>query len=493
MNRFTTIVSRQLLIALGFFTIPFCLSAQKQTKTFTESFEVTKDAVLDINTSYADIEFETWDQDRVTVTATFELEGATKEEAKDYYDNAPIEILGNSKKVSITSKSERMGLFPDREFNIDFEDFDIDIPDVSSFVVEMSQIAPFPEILDMPPLPMTTAFRFDYDAYKKDGERYMKKWQKNFEKSFDKKHQKRLEDWGEKMEKRAEEFEGRMEEQEEKIEVYEKRRNKLLEARIEKRNQKMEAYEERRNVLVQKREKVIVERLRGRDSIRFFRTDSIRSSPNTFYFLSDGRNKNYKIKKTIKIKLPKTTRIQMNVRHGEVKLAENTNNLNATLSHSSLYASSIDGGDTKVSASYSPVSVQRWIRGQLQANYSKNVSLSQVLDLQLNTTSSDVAIDELLGKAFIKSDFGPLVIKSISSTFEELDLSLKNAELRLPLPNSPTAIYIKGTNSELTTPSGLQLVATKNGNTIIHKGNYLKGNGGATIHITSEYSDVVIQ
>jgi hypothetical protein len=484
MNRPITLVSRQLIIALGFFTIPFCLSAQKQTKTFTESFEVTKDAVLDINTSYADIESETWDKDKVTVTATFELEGATEEEAKTYYDSEPIEILGNSKKVSITSKSQRMGLFPEHELNFDFEDFDIDIPDVSSFVVEMSQIAPFPEMLDMPPLPLTTAFRFDYDAYKKGGERYMKKWQKNFEKSFDKKHQKRLEDWGDKMEKRAEKSQERSEEQEQMT-------RELIEKTVEARTKAAEM-----------KGRLMVKRLQGRkslfaqkDSTRtfFFRTDSITNGPNVFYSSSNGQHKNYKVKKVIKVKIPKGMRIQMKVRHGEVKLAENTNNLNATLSHASLWASSIDGGDTKVSASYSPVSVQRWIRGQLQANYSKNVSLSQVLDLQLSTTSSDVTIDELLGKAFIKTDFGPLVIKSFGNTFEVLDLSLKNAELRLPLPNSPTAFYIKGTNSELTIPSVLQLVATKNGNTIIHKGNYLKPKGSATIHITSEYSDVVIQ
>jgi FKBP-type peptidyl-prolyl cis-trans isomerase len=484
MNRSTTIVSRQLIIALGFFAIPFCISAQKQTKTFTESFEVTKDAVLDINTSYADIEFETWDQDRVTVTATFELEGATKEEAKDYYDNEPIEILGNSKKVSITSKSQGMGLFPDREFNFDFEDFHIDIPDVSSFVVDMSQIAPFPEMVDMPPLPMTKAFRFDYDAYKKDGEVYMKKWQKNFEKSFDEKHQKRLEEWGKTMEKRAEKLQQHMKDQEQRTQDL---MDKTAEARAKA--------AEMRGLLITKRLQGRDSLFAKRDSIRtfFFRTDSLTNGPNVFYSSSNGQHKNYKVKKVIKVRMPKGMRIQMNVRHGEVKLAENTKNLNATLTHSSLWASSIDGGDTKVSASYSPVSVQRWNRGQLQANYSKNVSLSQVLDLQLSTTSSDVTIDELLGKAFIKSDFGPLVIKSLGNTFEELDLSLKNAELRLPLPNSPAAIYIKGTNSELTTPSSLQLVATKNGNTIIHKGNHLKGNGAATIHITSEYSDVVIQ
>jgi len=215
--------------------------------------------------------------------------------------------------------------------------------------------------------------------------------------------------------------------------------------------------------------------------------------PTVFYSSTNGGKKKYKVKKVIKIKMPKGMRIQMNVRHGEVKLAENTKNLNATLSHASLWASTIEGNETKVSASYSPVSVQRWHRGQLHANYARNVTLAEVMNLQLSATSSDVMIDELLGKAFIKSDFGPLVIKSIGSSFEELDISLKNGELRLNLPDSPTAMYVKGTNSEVSTPKSLLLATTKNGNTSIQKGNHINNKGNAIIHITSEYSDIMIQ
>jgi hypothetical protein len=501
MNRFTTIASRQFIVVLVFLGSTICSTAQKQTKTYTESFNVGKDAVLDINTSYSDIEFETWNQDKVMVTATFELEGATEEEAKEYYNSTPIEIMGNSKKVSITSKSQRMGLFPSREFNFDIGDFDMDIPEVSAFMVEMPEIGPLPEMLEMPPLPMTRAFRFDYDAYKKDGEVYIKKWQKNFEKSFDKKHQKRLEEWGEKMEKRADKLQQRMEERSQQMEAYEKRRNELVEKREEGLHQKREAFAERRSELLEKREELLHNRstlldslLVKQDSLRtfLFRTDSTTKGPTVFYSATNGEKKKYKVKKVIKIKMPKGMRIQMNVRHGEVKLAENTKNLNATLSHASLWASTIEGNETKVSASYSPVSVQRWHRGQLHANYSRNVALAEVMNLQLSATSSDVTIDELLGKAFIKSDFGPLVIRSLGNSFEELDLSLKNGELRLSLPTSPASMYLKTTNSELSTPEGLLLATTKNGNTVIHKGNHISNTGSATIHITSEYSDLVI-
>ncbi len=489
MNKLFKIAPKQLITVLGACVLTFGLSAQKTSKTYTEKFTVSKDAVLDVNTSYADIEFETWDKDIVEVVALIELEGATDEEAEAYFQRMPIEIMGNSQGVKVSSKSKQKGLFPGGHpnFNLDFNLTELDL---SNLVMDMQDIAPFPELMVMPPLPMTKAFKFDYKAYKKDGEVYMKKWQKDFEKSFDKEHQKELEEWGEKMEKRAEELQKRTEKRE-KLKV------KRLEKRTEALEEQREVLEEQRFALSEEREKLHSQRMRltTADSTHFFsfRTDSIRTGPNTFYFLSEGENKNYKIKKTIKIRLPKSTRIKMDVRHGEVKLAENAKNLNATLSHSSLWASTIDGNETNISVSYSPISVQKWHHGQLKANYSKNVSLAEVVNLQLIAKSSNVTIDKLLGKAFLKNDFGPIVISSLGASFEELDVSLKNAELSVDLSNRPARLYIKGTGSELVTPKGLLLTTTKNGNTSIHKGNYINKTGTTSIIITSDYSDVVLK
>lgn len=484
MNRSQRIASRQFIIALGFFIITFAALGQKQTKTFKENFTVVEDAVLDINTSYADIEFETWSKDAVEITATVTLEGASEEEASAYFKNDPIEILGNSKNIEITSRSRSRGLFNHGDFDFDFGDFDIEIPEISSFVMEMPEIAPFPEIVEMPPLPITKGFQFDYDEYKKHGEKYMKKWQKDFEKSFDKEHQNRLEEWAKRMEKRAEEMEKRIEEQKHEREKLMEKQHAMMEKRHAERAEQRERLSE-----------VRVKARMARDSARalFYEADSLRSTPNIFYFSSDGEHKNYKIKKTIKIKMPKSTRLKMNVRHGEVKLAENTKNLNATLSHSSLWATIIDGNETNVSASYSPVKVKKWNYGQLNTSYSKDVSLAEVLDLTLRATSSEVTIDKLLKKAFIRNDFGPLNITTIGNDFEELDVSLKNAELIFQLPLTPTKIYVKGNSSKLSTPVGLKLSRTKNGSATVHKGFHLKDNNTRSIIITSDYSDVVVQ
>jgi len=467
-----TLVSKQLIIALGLLTSAGVFS-QAESKTFQERYIVADDAVVNINTSYADIEFETWDKDEVAITATISLEGATKEEAKEYFENSPIEILGNSKEIKISSKSKNNDFFERFDSNTFFDDNEmhIEVPEIASFVVSVPQIAPFPE---MPPLPQTEAFIFDYEAYQEDGEKYMKKWQKNFEKSFDKKHQKRLEEWAERMEEKGEAIEKRMEE-------YNERREELMEKREEAMQERQEKMEERREKMHEEREE------------RRMLINSGEGSPNIFYYSSEGKQKNFKIKKTIKISLPKSTRIKMDVRHGEVKLAENTKNLNANLSHSSLWAVTIDGEETIVSAAYTPVNVQKWNYGQLSTSYSEEISLAEVVQLQLQATSSDVTIDKLFKNAFVKNNFGAVHILEMGSDFEELDISVKNGELNVNLPKVASNIYVKGNSSSLKLPPNLKVVETKNGSTSIHKGYHLNGNSNRSVIITSDYSEVVLQ
>lgn len=479
MNRSPRIVSKQLIIVLGFCMGSLVGFAQKESRTYKESFNVDKDAVLDINTSYADIEFETWNKNTVEVAAVVELEGADKEEAEKYFANAPIKIMGNSSRIEISSGSNKFGFIGSQDFEFEFGDLDIEIPEIAPFVVEIPEIAPFPEIVEMPPmppLPLTDAFEFDYKAYQKDGEKYMKEWQEEFKKSFDEKHQKKLEEWAKRMEEGGKDMEKRMEEREKHREEMEKRREELMEQRVEER----EAMQKVKNDARRARQEEM--RLKSRHE-----------GPNIFYFSTDGENKNFKIKKTIKIKMPNSTKIKMNVRHGEVKLAENTRNLNATLSHSSLWATTIDGDETQVSVSYSPVNVRRWNFGQLKTNYSKDIELREVGSLQLQATSSDVTIDKLLKRAFIKNDFGPLKIVSIGDDFEDMDVSLKNAELHFALPSVATSIYIKGNASEMVLPKKLTLTETKNGNTKILKGYHLSDNKDRSLVITSDYSEVTIQ
>ena len=113
----------------------------------------------------------------------------------------------------------------------------------------------------------------------------------------------------------------------------------------------------------------------------------------------DMEKRNNKVKKTIKIKMPKDTKLKVNVRHGELKFTSVIYNLKADLTHSSLLAERIDGSNTSISASYSPVLVNNWDAGELKLRYVDDALLKHVKSLVLFSNSSDINIDYLKGNS----------------------------------------------------------------------------------------------
>ena len=190
-------VSKLLLMA-GVIGITSAVTGQ-ESRTYRENFKVNPDVVVELNTSYADIEFETWNKNEVLVEATVELQGASAEEAVAYFGKEGVEILGNSSEVQVRTQAERWEFHFANNMDFNFEDFDVvvpEIPDVAPMVAEiMEQLPQIVSMPPMPPMPPMPKKGFDYEAYKKDGEKYMKKWQKEFEKEFDEEYREEFEAW----------------------------------------------------------------------------------------------------------------------------------------------------------------------------------------------------------------------------------------------------------------------------------------------------------
>ena len=469
-------------LIFGICLISIGVQAQKQSKRYTEKFTVGDEAILDINTSYADLEFETWNKNQIVVEATVELENATNEEAQDYFANEGIEILGNSNKVSITTGTAQP--FTNEYFE-NLGNLQIEIPELPEFeTFEMD--FDMAELSDMPPNPPTPDVNFDYEAFQKHGEAYLKEWQKNFQKEFGEPYQKSMEHWQEEMQGKQEELRVKREQLlEKRMEAHSEKMEHMAKARVEEAKKRAEANQKRIKFnATRKKQDSISRDLEGYQGA---------ARANTFYFNSTDPNSRLKVKKTIKIKIPKNTKIQMNVRHGEVKMVGNTKNMNATLSHASLLASVIEGEKTKVTASYSPVSVQHWNYGALQVDYSEDIELQEVLNLQLSSTFSEVTIANLTTSAVVKNNFGPLIIESISDDFEKLEVSMQNAAFNCKLPKTAFDMSISSEQSELVSPEWLQLDTTSNHGSTVRKGFNGKRNSGRKIHILSKYSDVVLK
>ncbi|MDX1315803.1 MAG: hypothetical protein R3356_09905, partial [Eudoraea sp.] len=82
---------KPLVLALSLLTMG--VYGQTQRKEYKETFKVEDNSVLAINTSHADIEFDTWNRNEVVIEASIELEGATEEEAAAYFEENGIKIL----------------------------------------------------------------------------------------------------------------------------------------------------------------------------------------------------------------------------------------------------------------------------------------------------------------------------------------------------------------------------------------------------------------
>ncbi|WP_373074985.1 hypothetical protein [Zeaxanthinibacter enoshimensis] len=489
--------------SLGLFFMAV-LSIQAQTKTYKESFKVNPETVIDINTSHADLEFETWDKQEVLVEATIELEGASEEESTTYFEKNGINILGNSQKIQIRTEMGApmamsynfttgpkahiaMEMHPQMELLF----HDLEIPD----------LPPMPEMPPMPPMPKEN---FDYEAFKKDGEKYMKKWQKEFRKGFDAKYEKELEAWSESMADRMEVYAERMEkraEMREKLsEEREQRREEMEAVRAEARKEMEAARAEMRDEMEAARGYAREAARKALDEARVTRKNVIihrdgnSDAPNVFYYSGEGEHKKFKIKKTIRVKMPKDLKIKMNVKHGEVKLASQTINLDANLSYASLQARTIDGSATNIHVAYSPVAVKLWKIGSLKTDFAGDVVLNEVHNLDLRANSSDVSIKSLLKTATIVNSLGSMNIGRISEGFDKVEINMQNGELKCSLPASAYKFTIEGSSNELSLPIFMTKARqNESGGFQKFQGFHLDKSSSKSLVIRTNYSDVNLQ
>lgn len=455
----------------------------QQSKTYKETFKVDPEVSVALNTSHADIEFETWNRNEVVVEAVITLEGASEEEAAAYFESGGLKIMGSSSLVEIKTGAEpAWGL----RFNAqDMEGFEFAIPEIHipEFDFTMENIV-IPEVVipEMPPVPPVPDF--DHEAYEKEGEAYMKRWQEAFKEKFTPEFQQRMEEWSERIEVRTEELQKRMEERQAELE-------ERAAAREEERAARMEERERVREQAMKAREDAAKVRQMAREVERKARADADRSR--VFFMRGAEGDRNFSIKKTIRIKMPKNAKLKLNVRHGEVKLAENAHNMQATLSYARLLASTIDGDQTNVSVRYSPVAVKAWNGGRLSADFSTDVRLEVVGKLDLAATSSDVTIAKLLRQAHIRNNLGGLQIQNVAQDFSTMEISVQNGKVECQLPETPYVIRVANHASNVAYPKGVVWEGGRAAVTGNRQGYCQQADAGRSVVINASYSDVKLQ
>ncbi|MEL6812262.1 MAG: DUF4097 family beta strand repeat-containing protein [Bacteroidota bacterium] len=197
-----------------------------------------------------------------------------------------------------------------------------------------------------------------------------------------------------------------------------------------------------------------------------------------------------KAKKTIIIRMPKGTRTDINVRHGEVKMAD-ARDIKANLNYATLTANSIDGGKTLINAAYAPVYVNYWGNGMLDLKYVDDCKLNTVAKINLEANSSNVNINSLSKEAFLSGSFGSLFINNITNDFRSVDIVLENTDATVSMPKAAFDFYFNGKKSRFKSPAALELTTkNKSDSRSLLKGFYKSDNSGRSVTINASYSNV---
>jgi len=166
----------------------FGAAAFSQQK-YVESFNVADDVEVSVNTSFTNVVFETWNKNKVEVEAFIEGKNLSEKEKQELMKNWNLDITGNSKEVHITSNDEVSAFAIDNMPEMDFIG-----PLMENMVVPMIHNIPVPPL---PPDLMENIgnIRFDYDAFEKDKEGYMQKFEEQMDRNFGKDFEEKMEVW----------------------------------------------------------------------------------------------------------------------------------------------------------------------------------------------------------------------------------------------------------------------------------------------------------
>ena len=441
----------------------FGANAFAQSKIMEKTYKVNPNAVVEINARHTNIQVDYWDKNEVQVTALVNTQDLEKEARKQVEEKWKPKVEASSNRIKISSDAVVV------LHNMDMAAIEAPLAQLPEMLAPlMENLGPMLENITRNPLPpefhqSMSGIKFDYEAFQKDGDKYIEKFEKEMEGRFGKDFEKSMEAWAKNFEKDSE----KMKDFEMKMEAWGESFGKDMEAWGESFGKSMEAWasnfeKQMENGNFEDRK---VKALKNRDGAAM---------------------------KSLKLMVPKQAKLQLNVRHGDVKLSGTTQNLNADFSHSKFSANRIAGKDTRVNVAYSPVNIKDWDYGVLNASYVKNFNIDKARSIKLSCKSSDVTIKEIGETGILAGSFGELNILKLNPDFKTLEISLENSDLKLKLPGSAYDFVYRGSQSKVKVPSGLSLKTTKSYDKEILNGYHKAQGQERSININANFSEVVL-
>ncbi|WP_108866289.1 hypothetical protein [Aquimarina aquimarini] len=437
------------------------LFAQDRQDKLSKKLVVDNDVTVNLNTSHTNIVFETWNKNTIVVEAY--LEGDLSDEnSKRILDSWQVSVLGDDQQVTINSTagnlwSRSVTTSSNTTSNRNLQELRMLEPMITSM------LEPIMKNMAKNPMPNALSENQSNVTYKdervnKSDEKYITQWESQIREKFKDDISKEKQKWANQFAKESNAPSGQVEIR--------------LETWSKQYGQQMDAWASQ---LIQD----IGKQQSGTANITVYRYSNSKATTN-------GSSK------IIKVYMPKQAKLKLNIRHGDVQLAEKTNNLKASLSHTKLMGNVIDGKQTFIKAAYSPVFIKQWNNGRLVLNYVKNCRIQNAKNLLANTDSSNIYIQQLDENGAISGSFGVITIANLGESFSTLDLAVQNSDFKFMLPKSALNLSYSGTQSIISLPKTLEINTRNNFGNVFINGFQKTRSTDKMITINAKYSKVVV-
>ena len=273
----------------------------QQFETPLQEYKANSDVAITIEASYAEIEIIEWNKNKVEVQGIMTIQGLPQDEAQNLFNDWDISTQATADKISIRSKSSDFG---HEYFFIHSDKYMgnvvVDIPHISSTIVDIMDSVNFvlPEFENFPDIniDIPQSFHFDHDSIDFDFEdfqnssEYLKQWQEQNKEQLERLKEELKENRAE-MALSQKEMQKEMEIAKAEVQKAMKEvRKEMMEVEV-KVKKEMEQYEAERKKMIEKGAKE-----------REYQIKKIME-----------KRQKVKVKKTIRIKVPKNARLQMDV------------------------------------------------------------------------------------------------------------------------------------------------------------------------------------
>lgn len=430
--------------------------AQEKQNKLSEKLAVDNDVTVNLNTSHTNIVFETWNKNTVSVEAY--LEGDPLDENnKRVLDSWQVNVNGDNREVTINSTA---GNLWSRDITASTIDKNRNLQELKALGPAITNmLGPLMENIAKNPMPNAlsennTSVNYGNSSFKEKDEKYIQQWESQIREKF-------------------KEDIGIGEKNQKWVKTPEKKMEIRLETWGEQYGKQMDAWASQLIKDIQSQQSGL-------------------TNVTVYHYSSNKINSNSTSVKTIKIQIPSKAKLRLNIRHGDVQLADKSNNVKASLSHTKLSANIIDGDQTYIKASYSPVFVRQWNNGRLVINYVKNCRIQKAKNLIVNADSSNVFIQQLDENGAISASFGVITVANLGESFSTLDLVVQNSDFKLNLPKTAFNLSYNGAQSIISLPKTMEVSTRKNFGNVLVNGFQNTRSTDKMITINAKYSEVVL-